>query len=113
MNQTLLRDIARRMARSSKAPKQWALQSDATITQFEAWKNNLIFTLSLDKVNAQFLAADATWSKESRTIVNRGFADDTDPVSEDQPLTAAQKANAFQIVLGQIVNYANQPFYHR
>ena len=79
------------MASSLKAPKQWALQSDATITQFEAWKNNLIFTLSLDKVNSQFLTADATWSKESRTTANRGFTDDADTVPAETRMTAAQK----------------------
>ena len=94
------------MASSSKAPKQWSLQSDATITQFEAWKNNLIFTLSLDKINAQFLTSNATWLKHSRTAVNRGFTDDADTVAEGSRLTAVQKASALQILLGQIANYA-------
>ena len=94
------------MASSVKAPKQWALQSDATITQFEAWKNNLIFTLSLDKVNSQFLKADATWAKESRNTQHRGLADDPDTVAADARMTAAQKASALQIMLGQIANYA-------
>ena len=94
------------MASSSKAPKQWSLQSDATITQFEAWKNNLIFTLSLDKINAQFLTSDATWLKHSRTAANRDFTYDADTVAEGLRLPEVQKASALQILLGQIANYA-------
>ena len=94
------------MAHSSKAPKQWPLQSDATITQFEQWKNNLIFTLSLDKLNSQFLQADATWTKETRTRPNRGLTDDPETVAEAIRMTAVQKVNALQIMLGQIANYA-------
>ena len=94
------------MATSVKAPKQWALQSDATITQFEAWKNNLIFTLSLDRVNAQFLKDNATWAKASGTTHHRGLTDDADTVEAAVRMTAAQKASALQIMLGQIANYA-------
>ena len=48
------------MAHSNKAPKQWVLQSGATVTQYEAWKNNLLYTLSLDPANTPFLQKDAS-----------------------------------------------------
>ena len=48
------------MASSLKAPKQWMLQSDADVTQFESWRNNLLFTLSLDDNYKPFLKSDAT-----------------------------------------------------
>ena len=94
------------MAHSYKAPKQWALPSDATVNQFEAWKNNLIFTLSLDKVNTNFLKDDSTWRKQTKSTTNRGFTDDAEPVPADQRLTGAQKASALNLMLGQIANYA-------
>ena len=94
------------MANSYKAPKQWALQSDATVTQYEAWKNNLLFTLSLDTVNTNFLLDTTTWSKQTRANPNRGLAEDAETVEANRRMPAVQKANALQIMLGQIANYA-------
>ena len=94
------------MAHSYKAPKQWALPSDATVNQFEAWKNNLVFTLSLDKINTNFLKEDATWHKQTKSTTHRGFTDDAETVPDNQRLNAAQKASALNLMLGQIANYA-------
>ena len=94
------------MASSYKAPKQWVLQSDASVTQFESWKNNLLFTLSLDPINAQFLKDNATWLKKTKANPKRGLADDGDGVAEAKRLTADQKVAALELMLGQIANYA-------
>ena len=42
---------------TQRAPKQWRLTKNETITSFESWRQNLQYTLSLD---ANF----ATWSME-------------------------------------------------
>ena len=94
------------MAHSHKAPKHWALPPDATVNQYEAWKKNLIFTLSLDYVNTHFLKDDTIWQKQTRTTVHRGFADDPDTVDAAKRLTAAQKVNVLNLMLGQIANYS-------
>ena len=94
------------MAHSYKAPKQWPLPSDATVNQYEAWKNNLIFTLSLDSVNSHFLKDDTTWQKQKKSVVHRGFTDDPTTVEATKRLTAAQKASALTLMLGQIANYS-------
>ena len=43
---------------AAKAPKQWTLQSDATVTQYEAWRQNLMYTLSLDPGCAPYIKKD-------------------------------------------------------
>ena len=83
-----------------------ALTSDANVNQFETWKNNLLFTLSLDSINSNFLKDGTSWSKQSKTVQNRGFADDDETVEEAKRLTAIQKATTLNLMLGQIANYA-------
>ena len=96
------------MANSYRAPKQWVLQSDASVTQFESWRNNLLFTLSLDPINAQFLKENATWLKKTKGNPKRGFTDDGagSGIAEAKRLTADQKVGALELMLGQIANYA-------
>ena len=94
------------MASSYKAPKQWVLQSDASVTQFESWMNNIIFTLTLDPINTQFLKDNATWLKKTKANPNRGFTDDGEGIAEAKRLTAVQKVAALELMLGQIANYA-------
>ena len=90
----------------NRAPKQWILTKSETITSFEAWKQNLSYTLSLDPLFAGFLLEGVTWAKKSKTNPTRGFTDDTDDVPKETRLTAAQKANHLELLLGQIANYA-------
>ena len=94
------------MASSYRAPKQWALASDATVNSYEAWKNNLIFTLSLDSINTQFLKDNATWGKLTKANPDRGFTGDDTTVEQSKRLTASQKASALNLMLGQIANYS-------
>ena len=84
---------------SSKAPKQWSLGKDESINTFNAWKDNLVYTLSLDTKFTRFLVQDASWLKFSSTDVTRGFTDDGTVTKEDQ----VKQLNLF---LGQIANYA-------
>ncbi len=89
------------MASSLKAPKQWMLQSDADVTHFESWKNNLLFTLSLDDNYKPYLKADATWLKKTKANPKRGFTDDVGGGK-----TADQKVYLLELMLGQIANYS-------
>ena len=52
---------------SNRAPKQWSLTKNETITTFEAWRQNLQYSLSLDANFAPFLADTFTWLKTSPT----------------------------------------------
>ena len=48
---------------STRGPKQWSLAKSETITSFESWRQNLLFTLSMDPNFAAFLAEGASWAK--------------------------------------------------
>jgi len=90
---------------ASRAPKQWSLTKQETITSFEAWRQNLQYVLSLDNNFAPFLIDGVTWEKKSPASPVRGFADDADTVPEASRRTAAQKATHLELMLGQIANY--------
>ena len=88
-----------------RAPKQWTLTKNETITSFEAWRQNLQYTLSLDPNFASYLLEDSTWLKKTSTTPLRGFTDDTEPIPEASRRTAAQKLTHLELMLGQIANY--------
>ncbi|MCG7875882.1 MAG: RNase H-like domain-containing protein [Candidatus Thiodiazotropha endolucinida] len=88
-----------------RAPKQWSLTKNETITSFEAWSQNLKYTLSLDPNFASFLIDGSTWLKKSAANPLRGFTDDADTVPEASRRTAAQKLTQLELMLGQIANY--------
>lgn len=90
---------------ASRAPKQWALSRNETITSFEAWRNNLQYTLSLDHNFATFLVEDFKWEKKSGTNPLRGLTDDGEAVPEARRRTAAQKCAHLDLMLGQIASY--------
>ena len=99
------------MANSHRAPKQWSLTKSETISSFEAWRQNLHYTLSLDPNFAPFLAPECSWLKSSKTTPKRGLTDDpsTDSAGADIPAgqrrTAAHKAAHLELMLGQIANF--------
>ena len=68
-----------RMA-SNRAPKQWSLSKDETITSFEAWRQNLLYILSLDPNFAHFLLEETTWQRKTSNQPTRGSADDGEDV---------------------------------
>lgn len=93
------------MASTPRAPKQWCLTKNETVTSFENWRQNLIYTLSLDKKFAPFLVADTWWEKKTNTTPYRGFSDDDENIPEANRLTKEQKVNMLELLLGQIANY--------
>ena len=88
---------------ASKAPKQWQLTSNETINTFKNWKENLVYTLSLDKSFAPYMKDGVTWTKYSSVSPNRGFVDDGNDVANGQ--TKEEKCATLTLMLGQIANY--------
>jgi hypothetical protein len=93
------------MAATHRAPKQWCLSKNENITSFENWKQNLMYTLSLDRNFSPYLGEGATWLKRTRGQPLRGFEDDGEDVPLASRLTAQQKLNFLELMLGQIANY--------
>ena len=71
------------MASTHRAPKQWCLSKVETINSFENWKQNLLYTLSLDSNFAPLLVDGVTWLKKNRAQPLRGLESDgqTAPLS--------------------------------
>jgi hypothetical protein len=76
---------------TSRAPEQWALTKQETITSYEAWRQNLQYTLALDHNFAVFLLEDTTWLRKTSTAPLRGLVNDGEDVPEASRRTAAQK----------------------
>ena len=86
------------MANIRRAPTQWCLTKHETINTFENWKQNLIYTLSLDVNFAEFIATDAQWEKKTAARPNRGMTGNNDA-------TTQQRVYTLELMLGQIANY--------
>ena len=54
------------IASTHHAPKQWSLSKTETVNNFENWKQNLVYTLSLDSHFAPFQADGVTWGKKTK-----------------------------------------------
>lgn len=93
------------MANIQRAPKQWSLSKVETVNSFENWKQNLMYTLSLDAHFAPFLTDGSTWHKTTRDAPLRGFIDDDEDVARAQRRTAVQKVRSLELMLGQIANF--------
>ena len=91
---------------TQRAPKQWQLSKKEALNSFRNWKENLIYTLSLDSNFSPFLAEGATWLKKSSTNPTRGFQDDPESVLASRCKTAVEKCTHLDLMLGQIANYA-------
>ena len=75
-----------------RVPPMWSLSKDETITSFEAWKGNFLYTLNLDDNFSQFLNGQ-TWDKKIKGgAPYRG-------------LQNSQQENFLNLMLGQISNY--------
>ena len=90
---------------SNRATKQWSLTKNKTIKTFEAWRQNLQYSLSLDANFVPFLADNFTWLKKSSTAPNRGLEPDGDDVPNTRRRTAFQKNLHLELMLGQIANF--------
>ena len=89
---------------NNRAPKQWDLTSNETLNSFKNWKENLVYTLSLDKSFAPFLKDGVTWGKQNSVNPTRGFQDDGEDVTDKK--TKEEKCASLNLMLGQIANYA-------
>ena len=72
-------------------------------TTFNAWKDNLLYFLSLETKFAPFLVSGAEWGKYSSTNPHRGFTDD--PGVNNDPPTGTKKEDKvkhFDLFLRQI-----------
>lgn len=88
---------------TNRAPKQWSLTRNETITSFESWRQNLLYTLPLGASFATFLLPETSWLKKSRNAPLCGFTDD--PADAPGRRTAAQKVAQLDLLLGQIANF--------
>jgi len=92
---------------SYRAPKQWKLQPNETITTFENWRQNLLYLLRCENRFIPYLEDNKTWSKKTAANPTRGFTDDAAPIPEDDRKTAVQKSAIVEQILNQIANYAD------
>ena len=90
---------------ATRAPKQWSLTKDETITTFESWRQNLKYVPSLDPNFAAFMEDGVEWEKKTRVGRNRGFQDDDEEVEVRVRRTAQQKVIHLELMLGQIANF--------
>ena len=89
---------------SNKAPKQWQLTTNETLNSFKNWKENLVYTLSLDQSFAPYLKDGVTWGKLTSSTPSRGFTDDATTAANAK--TKEEKCTTLNLMLGQIANYA-------
>jgi hypothetical protein len=85
---------------ASRAPKQWALTKQETITSYEAK-----IRPKLDHNFAIFLLEDTTWLQKTSTAPLRGLENDGEDVPAASRCTAAQKLTHLELMLGQVANY--------
>ncbi len=74
---------------AARAPKQWQLSKNETITSYESWRQNLMCILSLDNNFVPFL--EATWQKKTASNLHRGLVDEGETIPEARRLTAVHK----------------------
>ena len=86
----------------TRAPKQWLLTKQETITSFEAWRQNIQYTLSSDPNVLTFLLEDKTWLRKTKAAPLRGLANDDEDVPQARRRTAAQKVAHLELLLDQI-----------
>ncbi len=88
--------------RTPVAPKQRELNRVESVTTFNAWKDNFMYILAINKNFALFLLPATTWLKYSTATPYRGFTDDTG----DGGVSKENKVKYLDLFLGQIANYA-------
>ena len=71
-----------------------------TINSFENWKQNLLYTLSLDSNFAPFLADGVQWLKKTKARPLPRLEANDHPVPLARRVTARQKVNFLELILG-------------
>ena len=89
----------------TRAQKTVVAHQIDTITSFEAWKQNLQYSLLLNMNFAAFFGDNATWQKKSTTSPTRSFTNDDKDVPFASRRTAQQKCTHLELKLGQIENF--------
>ena len=89
----------------ARAPKQWCLTKTETVTSYENWRQNIVYTLSLDPNFSPFLVEGTTWTKKTAAAPLRGFTNDGEDVPRNSRRTAIKKITMLELMLGQIANY--------
>ena len=87
-----------------RTPKLRELTTEETFNTFKSWKEQLIYSLSLENEFKPFLVDGLVWERESSDKPCRGFTDD--PTTVENGKTKEQKAASLNIMLGQIANFA-------
>ena len=86
---------------SARAPKQWALKEGCSINEFETWRQNLLYVISMDTRFDKFM--ETAWLAKSAAEPHHGLEDDDEDAIGGQ--TAAQKNKDLELMLGQIANF--------
>ena len=92
---------------ANRAPKQRELRKEETVSEFEAWRANLLYILSQDAAFARFV--DAEWTRTRTDPVTRGLQDDLQGAANH--MSGAQKKHVVEQMLGMVANYC--PIYSR
>ena len=81
---------------AATAQKQWTLSEHESSTTLEAWKTNLMQSLSTEEAFSPFLQPNATWKKKTKKDPLRGF---TGP-------DASEKTTILELMLLRITGFA-------
>ena len=79
------------MASTHRAPKQWCLGKSETVNSFEHWRQNLLYTLTLDTNFSHFLEDGFTWEKKTKANPLRGLQDIPGDTDHTHPKSTAQQ----------------------
>lgn len=85
------------------ASKRWCLTKVETVNSYENWRQNLLYTLSLDPNFLPYLEDGATWGKKpALTPIETSWT--TMTMSPRQIARPAHRKSGLELMLGQIAN---------
>ena len=88
-----------------RTPKLRQLTTEETLNTFKSWKEQLIYSFTIESEFKPFLVDGLVWEQFSASSPDRGFTDDPTTVTENRR-TKEQKAASLNLMLGQIANFA-------
>ena len=89
-----------------KVPKQWCLGKIESISSFESWRQNLLYTLNLDPHFAPLLG-ESVGAKRQRQILIEVLLMTLALSPQSLEKTAQQKAVMLDLMLGQIASFCH------